>query len=147
MKILFLDVDGVLNPLHKSLGSNTFSKVACGHVSTMLIKDPNIRIVVSSAWRRWGLEGIREILKENGIDPIKVIDITTMDGGLVPENRDKQIDKWLKEHPEIVSYVIVDDYQIDGFDKHQVKTNGYIGFTKTDMEAAMSILSAASKPA
>lgn len=141
MKIIFLDVDGVLDPLLKSLGSGNFSSIACGHISHMLIKEPSLRIVVSSSWRRWGLEKIREILQKNGIDPTKVISILEAKGGWAPENRHKQVKDWLESHPEIKDYVVLDDYPLDGFEDRQVKMNGYIGFTETDMENALKVLS------
>lgn len=147
MKILFLDFDGVINPLLKSLGSDNFSSVACNHVANMLVKEPTLRVVVSSAWRQWGLDRIREILQKNGIDPTKVIGLTEHKGGWEPNNRHKQIRDWLKEHPEIKDYVVLDDYPLEGLEHRQVKMNGYIGFTQTDMERALSILAGTSEPA
>jgi hypothetical protein len=141
MKILFLDFDGVIAPLSYHHSSSGFSASACANVQSILTKDPNVRLVVSSAWRRWGLEKIREILKENGIDSTKVIGITETEGGFPPEHRAKQIKTWLKNHPEIKVYVAVDDYPLPKLDPNYLKCNGYVGFTQKDAEIALRILS------
>lgn len=139
MKILFLDFDGVIAPLSFHHSSSGFSSSACANVQSILVKDPNVRLVVSSAWRRWGLEKIREILKENGIDSTKVIGLTEAKGGFTPEHRAAQIKTWLKEHPEVKSYVAVDDYPLPKLDPNYVKTNGYVGFTQKDAEIVLKI--------
>lgn len=140
MKIIFLDFDGVIAPLSFHHSSSGFSASACAHVQLILTKDPNVRLVVSSAWRRWGLEKIREILKENGIDPTKVIGLTEAEGGWMPENRANQITNWLKSHKDVKQFIVLDDYPMPKFDKEYVKCNGYVGFTQKDMEIAMRIL-------
>src|ERR1700683_2541016 len=139
MKILFLDFDGVIAPLSFHHSSSGFSASACANVQSILTKDPNVRLVVSSAWRRWGLEKIREILKENGIDSTKVIGLTEAEGGFTPENRAKQIKTWLKGHEEIKQFVVLDDYPMPKLDANYVKINGYVGFTQKDAEIALRI--------
>jgi hypothetical protein len=145
MKVLFLDFDGVINPLTFHHSTHGFSPSACANVQSVLTKDPNVRIVVSSSWRRWGLTKLREILKENGIDSTKVIDVTEEEGGWMPENRAKQIKSWLKEHPEVKDFAVLDDYPMPKLDKNYVKCNGYVGFTQKDAEIALKILNADSK--
>lgn len=141
MKIIFLDFDGVIAPLSFHHSSSGFSASACNNVQSILVKDPNVRLVVSSAWRRWGLEKIREILKENGIDSTKVIGLTEADGGFMPENRANQIKTWLKAHPEVEKYVALDDYPLPKLGDNYLKINGYVGFTQKDAESALRILS------
>lgn len=146
MKILFLDFDGVIAPFTYHHSSSGFSKSACANVQYILVKDPNVRIVVSSAWRRNGLEILRKILQEHGVDPTKVIDITEEKGGWTPENRDHQIKDWLKKHPEIKDFAIVDDSAVlKDFEKHYVKTNAYVGLTQQDAERVIEILNADKK--
>lgn len=139
MKVIFLDFDGVIAPCQYHFGS-TFSKSACSNLQEILTKDTEARIVISSSWRRFGLEKNREILKENGIDSSKIIDLTTSEGGWEPENRVAQIDSWLKNHKKIDNYLVLDDYPMPKFDNNCVKTNSYIGLTKKDVEIALAIL-------
>lgn len=140
MKIVFLDFDGVINPLTFHHSESGFSQSACSHVQEMLAKDSEIRIVVSSAWRRHGLAVVKKILQENGIDQSRVIDVTDSEGGWTPENRDKQILRWLENHKEIKHFVAVDDYPLPKLVPNYVKTNGYVGFTQKDAEIALRIL-------
>lgn len=140
MKVLFLDFDGVINPLTFHHSTHGFSKSACAHVQSILTKDPQVRIVVSSSWRRWGLEKVREILKENGIDHTKVIDVTEEDGGWGPEKREPQIYHWLEKHKSVSKFVVIDDFPLPKFNSNFVKTNGYVGFTQKDAEIALGIL-------
>jgi len=148
MKILFLDFDGVINPLLNFSGTGDFSKIACSHIQMMLTKVPDLRIVVSSSWRTYGLPACRDILKRNGIDSTKVIDTT--EGPKEKHGnkfeRDHHVANWLKAHPEIDSFVIIDDEaEFPDFKHKYVKPNAYVGFTQRDMEKALSILGSDSK--
>ena len=148
MKILFLDFDGVINPFMRFSSTGEFSKIACSHIQNMLIKMPDLRIVVSSSWRTYGLPAVRDILKTNGIDPTKVIDVTegpkeTKDQ---PVARDHHIRHWLQAHPEIDNFVILDDEaELPDFKHKYVKPNPYVGLTQKDMENAIKILQSESK--
>lgn len=140
MKILFLDFDGVIHPITFHHSASGFSKAACENVQAILTKEPSVRIVISSAWRRNGLEVCRGILKENGVDPTKVIGITDAEGGFPPEHREEQISRWLKDHPEVKNFVVLDDSPLPKFKDRYVKINSYVGLTQKDTEIALGIL-------
>ena len=89
-------------------------------------------IVVTSTWR-WD-ENYKECLINGGLRPgIEIL-------GCTPEIRDQcrgfEIKTYLKEHPEINYYIIIDDdcdmlpEQID----HFIMTNTHVGFTLTDFQ-------------
>jgi len=139
MKIIFLDFDGVINPIsyHHSKG---FSQAACSNLQSILTKEPSVRIVISSAWRRNGLETCQKILKENGVDSTKVIGVTEAKGGWDPENREMQIDKWLKDHKEVKQFIVLDDFPMPKFGDKYLKINGYVGITQKDAEIALAVL-------
>lgn len=131
MKVLFLDIDGVLNHekhyqwLHYSGEATSFQKTHpyCNFnpVSVKLlnkiIDETGCEIVLSSSWRFDGITKINNIFDKVGIKH-KIIDVTPSLGSLC---RGKEIDKWLSEHPEVTKYVIVDDdtdmeeHQLDFF--------------------------------
>lgn len=135
MKILFLDFDGVIKPLHED-----FSREACSRVHNLLIKEPHLRIVVSSSWRAKGLQECRVILSGLGIDPIKVIDVTPGQPEHALKTRDHHIKKWLRDHPA-ENFVILDDMaEMPDFIHKYVLTNSSIGFTDKDAERALDIL-------
>lgn len=94
-----------------------FCPIACSNLAYLLEKEPNLRIVVSSVWRLSGLRFVQFVLRRNGINPKRVIDITPRngeypDGSAVVNNRVRghQIQAWLNVHkPDVESFCIVDD--------------------------------------
>ncbi len=117
--------------------------ICCSNLQYILDHEPDVRIVVSSVWRSWGTKCLKKILKINGIDPNKVIDITTLkrierDGHVL---RGYQIEEWLNEHI-VEKYLIIDDdsdmtgNQLNNF----VQTNSFNGLTFVDVEKCLKIL-------
>ncbi len=57
-------------------------------------------------------------------------------------SRGEEIEIWLKEHPEIINYVIIDD-RTDFTEEqkvHFVHINSYVGLTEEDVQLAKNIL-------
>lgn len=142
MKVLFLDIDGVLNLVPSHDNDGKFHKPAMINLEFLLNKVPDLKIVVSSAWRKNGLKSVRNTLKENGVDPRKVIDITGDEQS--PDEKDHrgyQVECWLERHPEVKDFVILDD-QTDfvPLKDKLVKTTGHRGLTQANVEKALEIL-------
>lgn len=140
MKVIFLDIDGVLNheqhykwlmetdeptPLQRVYPYSEFNPKSCQLLND-IIKETGARIVVSSSWRLDGIHRMNILFKYLGLPNIYDITPSLCErfGSLC---RGKEIDKWLSEHPEVDKYVILDDdtdmlpKQISFF----VKTNPY----------------------
>lgn len=110
-KVLFLDIDGVLNSERSAwaLGGfphdfsepdmRKFDHVAIGLVRK-LCEETDASIVLSSSWRI--IHSVHECA--NGLD-LPIFDKTPNSNG----NRGSQIREWLKAHPEVLTYAIVDD--------------------------------------
>lgn len=113
MKVIFLDIDGVLNVycqtrdeygciFHKPFEDNL----------RQIIKDTEAKIVISSSWRLSGKQAMLETWKHRDL-PGEIIDITPNltygEGFLTSTPRGKEIQQWLDEHPEVENYVIIDD--------------------------------------
>jgi hypothetical protein len=111
MKVLFLDIDGVLNSRRSCVANygyphdfsqsnmRMFDVVALGLIQR-LCQLHLIKVVISSSWRNhhpW-----QEIGK--GLD-LPVIDSTPRLVG----PRGKEIAAWLEAHPEVETYAILDD--------------------------------------
>lgn len=138
MKVLYLDFDGVLNPFNNYSAKGDFSKSACKNLNKILKEEPELKIVVSSSWRRDGLEKVRKILQKNGIDSSKVIGITDE---TERDDRGHHIERHLKDHKDIESFVILDDHaDMDKVLDRLVQTNPSIGLTSKDAEKALKIL-------
>ena len=120
MKVLFLDIDGVLNSEQSAIyynrlnvengGFNDFScPIARSNLHSILEELPDLKIVVSSTWRLGEtLESMRGVLAQLAlIKPDRVIGMTpSLRGGKV---RGDEIQAWLDANPGVERFVIVDD--------------------------------------
>jgi hypothetical protein len=142
MKVLFLDFDGVLNIYPNPSKSGSFHKTAVINLEFLLSKVTDLKIVVSSSWRTYGLDAVKDILKSNGIDPRKVIDVTGHEQSTdEKDHRGYQVECWLKRHPNVKQFAIVDDNTDFVPLKHKlVKTNKYIGLTQNNVERLIEVL-------
>ena len=98
MKIIFLDIDGVLNVI--SQGHDEYGSIFHSHFVDNLkhiIDQTNAKIVISSSWRKNGLIAMQEMWKHRNL-PGEVIDVTPslylQKGGSIQFWNDK-----LSQHP------------------------------------------------
>lgn len=111
-KVLFLDVDGVLN--RRSLltvEADTFALCpkACARLK-VLVAMTGARIVLSSSWRS-SEQHISYLRKYNVLEQMHD-DWQTKEIGN-GKTRGDEIDEWLSRHPEVTQFAIVDD--VDDF--------------------------------
>lgn len=141
MKVLFLDVDGVLNS-SRSRSIRALSRGALRRLSRV-VDATGCMIVVSSTWRLHPefLTLLRRRLAHRNIHIIGITD-KLMDGHDRPVERGVEIHQWMIDHPGVTAYAILDDtdemlrYQRQFF----VQTNMAVGMTDEDAEKAISIL-------
>lgn len=106
MRVLFLDVDGVINSeatLQKCgggiLGIDPYLAFLVGKISLAI---PDLKVVLSSSWRHF--EHGREQVEEQCVS---IFDVTPGLGfGTI---RGDEIRAWLDSHPEVEKYAILDD--------------------------------------
>ena len=155
MKIIFLDVDGVLNCQSTEDHIGRYVGVDEDKVALLkkIIDATGAKIVLSSTWRlgynRWGenLSGFRERLDEAlGKYGLEVYD-KTEDLGRHGTCRGQEINKWLEQHPDVEEWVVLDDeYFVDfgyyGITPHHVQTwfYGDGGLHEEDVEQAIQVL-------
>ena len=145
MKVLFLDIDGVLNSdtfylnrpkevKHLPYPLSEFEP-ACVARLNRILAETKAHLVVSSSWRHDAF--IDRVLDRAGIKP-KMWDITPYGMG---RPRGYEIKKFLHEHPDIENYVILDDVanMLPEQQSHFVQTKYYYGLTD-DAEKAINIL-------
>lgn len=164
MKVLFLDVDGVLNCTYTFQRRNAAyegqSKSPLteddliwpmGHLDEQIIpllnpivERTDCKIVVSSSWRLHSrFTELGSWLKIKGFKYPEVIIDKTSCMPMMDNCRGEEIKEWLRKHPEVQQYVIIDD---DGEDIIPVHPNNYIftngneGLTNEKVEAVISIL-------
>jgi hypothetical protein len=104
MKILFLDIDGVVNG-DETLRRNRrhIDPQLAAIVRGILTAVPGLQLVLSSAWRYVAF-GRRAV--ERRIAPCYDVTPTLHDTSL---ERGHEIEAWLMEHPGVVRYAILDD--------------------------------------
>lgn len=148
IKVIFLDVDGVLNSSH------TTRKTASGYTFVgnrqlknlkHIVKETGAKVVLSSDWR-YGRDDpvynsdyleLRHELQRYGIQFY----------GFTPElpsgHRGAEISKWLKAHEEVGNFVILDDRtDIEPNKDHWVRTVMSQGLGVKEAEDAINILNA-----
>jgi len=104
-KVIFLDIDGVLNVYCEGRDEYgcTFHKHFEDNLS-WIIKQTKAKIVISSTWRFSGLEILKEMWIKRKL-PGDIIDITP---NLDNFKRGDEIQHWL-DNNKVINYVIVDD--------------------------------------
>jgi hypothetical protein len=161
-KIIFLDIDGVLND-HKAYSNGYCGiKPSCVETLNSIIRASSADIVISSAWRymtknnTMTLQGLYYLLLIHGLEKdAKIVGVTQYDE-IIP-GRGMQILDWLEKHPIYRNYVVIDDgddqYRVlDGMTlneslalyhtRHWVKTRSDVGLTEQDANKAIFILGA-----
>lgn len=142
MKILFLDIDGVLNSVRTAVAFGGYPMelhhlaafdAAAIRLIQRLCDSAGVQVVLSSAWRK--SHTAAEVGKALGLP---IIDSTPChtDG-----RRGGEIKAWLDAHPEVKAYAIIDDdsdmlgEQLPFF----VHTNGEEGMTWADFRKLCSL--------
>ena len=154
MKVIFLDVDGVLNNIDnikkcckKSInkketfysGKNVPFDIKCLKNLAKVVKKTGAKIVLSSTWRIYKshIYVLEARLAEYGLRIYDKTDIINMIKGA-------EITEWLKQHRDIENYVVIDDeeYNLSNFidNKHLVIVNSKYRLTFGDRVKAIEKL-------
>lgn len=137
-KIIFLDFDGVVDAFNEPQSLRCLSKKCVANLNVLLERS-EASIVITSTWRiLHPLADLRQILVNAGlIFPERIIGITPKTG----VRRGFEIGLWLKDHPEVEEFVILDDdSDMESFMDKLVKTNSDAGLTEADVEKALEML-------
>jgi hypothetical protein len=125
MKVMFLDIDGVLNSVDTAVAFHSLkteidyriNEQRLDPVSIGLLKalcdKTDAKIVISSTWRMGRtLQDFINIFASYGWKDFPVIDKTPIGYHLFEigsRTRGHEIQHWLSEHPEVTKYLIIDD--------------------------------------
>lgn len=132
IKILFLDIDGVLNSYRNahSLESSRFYEKQKLELVKEIVKETDCKVVLTSM--RLNFHDCKKDLTEGGLE--------IYDSLMVPfVFKDIAIQTWLKKHSDIEKYVILDDNFLEMFSDCFVKTSSYYGLTKRKMNDVINI--------
>jgi hypothetical protein len=154
VKVVFLDMDGTLNnrrsqslalegvyPPKVKYRTHTVDPACVGHLRRA-VEAVDAKIVVSSVWRMvdQGKDVWHALQWCGWIRPPMI--------GCTDRNnvRGQSIDAWLKEHPEVTSYAILDDEQSDIHQKDRLVLirDREAGMTAADADKLIALLGGAS---
>lgn len=143
MKVIFLDIDGVLNSWNGLIprGGQSLKDIYIEHIEVLrwLLKKTDARIVVSSTWRRGrSVDDLRQLLYNYGLPSKYIIDKTPTLG----TQRGDEIKAWLNNSKEeIESFVVIDDDgDMDAVEENFVQTKGDYGLTYVEAYQCIKIL-------
>jgi hypothetical protein len=128
MRVIFLDIDGVLNhrgwmayaqkkalarqealalsPILAPTLKNYKESIDPGALTLLhvLLEQTQAHIVVSSTWRKW-----HTVAELEGLLEWPVLDVTPIAERIGVTYRGECIAHWLSQHPEVTDYLIIDD--------------------------------------
>ncbi len=124
MKVLFLDVDGVVNKkenYNPAIKNNLYPIDAyCAFLVGRIQLQTGCEVVLSSSWRHHP-EGVKNVSERI----VKLLDVTPIVDGI----RGDEINAWLEAHPECTDYAILDDETDFHNDQRLFKTTFEHGLT------------------
>ncbi len=149
-KILFLDVDGVLNRWRgrQALTQPIPGNVAPWYIELNLVElinwalsqMPDVMVVVSSTWRLH-VGDADEFSSRTRIDRWKIHEDWTTDRDLkFDDQRKAEIEDWLSRHPEITRYAVLDDLDLGFSGAVHVRTDETVGLTYDELRRVLNIL-------
>lgn len=150
MRVLFLDIDGVLNSRDyveragwdPPLGSRDDLKIIDPIAVALLdevLAATGACVVISSSWRStYPLEALRSMLQERGLEG-RVVGVTPE---LPGRQRSREISQWLADRSDVEAFAIVDDNEDAGVGHASqfVQTTFEHGLTREHVHALMRAL-------
>ena len=144
VKIIFLDIDGVLNndntpPYPKGWPESHIHDDLVAKVER-LAQQSGAKIVMSTSWRaKFSAPEFQELLGKKGLTA-EIIDCTPLKFSY--RDRSGDIRDWLDDNAElgVEKFVALDDVQMYNMNGHLVLTDYHKGITDDDVEKALKIL-------
>ncbi len=162
MKVIFLDIDGVLNSNfwndthQREISDGTLIDEEKVKILATLVNRTGAKIILHSGWRFW----FDAKLKPLRAEAERLVELLTKEGlsldGLTPDLTTEEIRRtkkfslikaeeilaWLKLHDDVDGWVVLDDLELHNcqVELHQVKTDQRIGLLVDDVKLAEKIL-------
>ena len=140
MKVLFLDIDGVVNRAGTRQRYRGFMGIDPFLASKVckIIFDTDAAVVLTSTWRH--IPGGREEVDRH---VYKTFDVTPIaDTGF----RGEEVKMWLNQHPEVTRYAILDDDSDFDADQPLFKTTWQTGITDEIAQQVTEYLNGKEEP-
>lgn len=158
MKVIFLDVDGVLNSNQRRLeiGGASLDEEKVKLLS-IIVQRTGAVVVLHSGWRFWLNEDLKPVKKEAAdlLFMLAKYHISVHDK--TPDFSTSQIRKtkqfslvkadeilsWLSNHNDVENYIVLDDLDLhnEQLARHQIRTDPADGLLEKDISLAVQMLS------
>ncbi len=162
-KVIFLDIDGVLNSnfwndSHQTeISDGTLIDKEKIKLLAGLVNETDSEIILHSGWRFWFDADLKPLCVEANrlVELLEKVNLYI--SGITPDLTTEEIRKtkkfslvkadeillWLNLHNSVTEWVVLDDLDLhnDLIRKHHVKTDQTIGLTKENIKQAVKILS------
>jgi len=151
MKVIFLDIDGPLVTVGSMIHNNRLNLLGLSNSSSHKAFDPismsnlkyileevtGVEIVISSTWRKlYSLETLQEMFDKYNIPASFIVGVTPI---LENGYRGQEVALYLKHHPEITNFTIIDDDKdLEPYMDRLVQVDGKNGLTFSDAEKVIS---------
>ena len=147
MKVIFLDIDGVLNSdeyyrsVDRTIKEWSRFDPRVAKMITNLVEEFSAKIVITSTWRFGAVKLLNKELKRSGLR--KYLHNDWKSPQVHPSHRGTEIKMWVDKHPEVVNYLILDDdtNMLEEQVTHFVRTDLRIGMLDEHIRKANEILS------
>jgi len=141
-KVIFLDIDGVLNTAQSVLlqawdkrtdgyTDKKWCPIACSNLRLILAACPDVDLVVSSVWRRlYNKQELKKIFKKNKLPGGRIKSATPLEKRGEDVARGILIQRWLSDNKNVKEFVIIDDDKdMAHLKKHLYQTDSLNGLT------------------
>ena len=161
-RILFLDIDGVLNcdfwnNRHQiEISDGTLIDEEKIKLLAYLVRETNSEIILHSGWRFWFYSELKPLCKEAS----KLVELLEKEDlhikGVTPDLTTEEIRKtkkfslvkadeillWINLHNDVTQWVVLDDLDLHNaqIEQHQVKPDQTVGLTLENVKQAIEIL-------
>jgi len=162
MKIIFLDIDGVLNSNfwnnnhQKEISDGTLIDEEKVELLSKLTREMDAKVILHSGWKYWfdndmnplrrEAKKLKNLLEKYGIE----IEGMTPDLATEEIRRTKkfslvkadEILLWLSEHTQVDKWIVIDDLDLhnEEIEKRQIRTDSSVGLTVQNVEEAEILL-------
>nr|WP_300836766.1 HAD domain-containing protein [uncultured Acetatifactor sp.] len=161
-KVLFLDIDGVLNSnfwndRHQTeISDGTLIDEEKIKLLAYLVRETSSEIILHSGWRFWFDCKLKPLCKEAD----KLVELLEKEDlhikGVTPDLTTEEIRKakkfslvkadeillWINQHKDVAEWAVLDDLDLHNaqIKRHQVKPDPTVGLTLENVKQAMKIL-------
>lgn len=131
MKIIFLNIDGVLNnDNHTYHYGNNYIDDNLLNLFAAIVKSTSSEVVLSSTWKN-STNKVDSLLSKLSKYNIKILEIISpLDQSWI--NPSEEIKKWLQNHPQVIKWAIIDNSLelFDSFKESLFVTDPELGLTE-----------------